>query len=72
MIERDANWIENWAVSIPNVTWNAILKEFIDHFKNVNTKSDWLQKLQKMEMTTSVQDYTDEILDLMHKLKWDT
>ena len=70
--ERDANWLENWVDSHPDVPWKSISSEFIDHFKSVNAKSDWLRKLRKLEMKATVQEYTDEALELMHKLAWDT
>ena len=72
LTERDANWIEHWVYQRPGVTWNEIQHEFLTHFKSVNCKTEWLNRLRRTEMKTSVQGYTDEVLELMHKLGWDT
>jgi len=72
LTERDANWLEHWVFSTPEVCWSQISREFLDHFKSLNNKTEWLRKLQKLEMKSSIQEYTDEVLDLMHKLNWDT
>ncbi|MGH2611975.1 MAG: RNase H-like domain-containing protein [Rhabdochlamydiaceae bacterium] len=72
LTERDANWLEHWVFSTFEVSWAQISREFLDHFKSMNNKTEWLRKLQKMEMKSSIQEYTDEVLDLMHKLDWNT
>jgi hypothetical protein len=72
--DSDAIWLESCIAERPEIMskWSGLERTFMEHFENPNANATHLSQIRalKMDANIGVQRYSDQFINLAHKLKW--